>query len=715
MADRYWVGGNGNWNDTAHWSATDGGGGGVSAPTSADTAYFTTNSGSNKACTINVDAACLGLNHAGTVNIGQGANILAVGSGGIAWSAGTFTGGSKALTCAGAFSLTGGTFTCPTSATTFTLSGDFTHSGGTFTHNSGEIVFDSDTEILGTSTPTFYKVTISGTLTGKNGTMNVANNWANNGTFTHNSGTVAFTSNTTISGSSTTEFNNVTVTGTLVAPAGTIQVEGDFANNGTFTHSSGTVEFTGTSTISGSAAPTFYNVTITGTLTGHATSFNIARNLVNNGTYTHNSGTVVFNGTTTISGSSVTSFYSVSVTGTLTAPAAMNVAGNWSNTGTFTAGTGTVTMNGSGAQAFNGNRVSTFYVLEINKSGGTATINNNAAGADVAASEVDINAGKLLVATGAALDVNGSVYIQTAASSNLELLGTGTLNVTGNITVDANPTTPLSPATGSTVTMDGSGDQTIGGASTAVCAFGILTIANTGDPAATAITIASRGASPDTTVVTLNVNDGRLLIDSDGDITVSGSLTVASGAVFTASTGTLSVGGAFTNNGTFNHGSGTVTFYSATTAAIAQNITFYNLICATAGKQLTITGGKTLTISNDLTLTGTSGSKLLLRSSDTTKFTLTCTKAVQLVTCVDVSYSQCSTYSIVNCGGTNSGNTDAAEALPHWIFRVNNQLKRFVGAAWQSEHLQVYEEDAWVIKPLKRRVSTEWVPVQQAP
>lgn len=36
MADRYWVAGNGNWNDTAHWSLTDGGAGGASVPTSAD-------------------------------------------------------------------------------------------------------------------------------------------------------------------------------------------------------------------------------------------------------------------------------------------------------------------------------------------------------------------------------------------------------------------------------------------------------------------------------------------------------------------------------------------------------------------------------------------------------------------------------------------------------------------------------------------------------
>jgi hypothetical protein len=46
MADRFWVGGNGNWNatDTTNWSTTSGGAGGASAPTSADDVYFDANS-----------------------------------------------------------------------------------------------------------------------------------------------------------------------------------------------------------------------------------------------------------------------------------------------------------------------------------------------------------------------------------------------------------------------------------------------------------------------------------------------------------------------------------------------------------------------------------------------------------------------------------------------------------------------------------------------
>jgi fibronectin-binding autotransporter adhesin len=40
MADRYWVGGTGNWNDTAKWSTTSGGSGGASIPVAGDNAIF---------------------------------------------------------------------------------------------------------------------------------------------------------------------------------------------------------------------------------------------------------------------------------------------------------------------------------------------------------------------------------------------------------------------------------------------------------------------------------------------------------------------------------------------------------------------------------------------------------------------------------------------------------------------------------------------------
>lgn len=43
--DKFWVGGTGNWTDTAHWSDTSGGAGGAAVPTISDRAVFDANSG----------------------------------------------------------------------------------------------------------------------------------------------------------------------------------------------------------------------------------------------------------------------------------------------------------------------------------------------------------------------------------------------------------------------------------------------------------------------------------------------------------------------------------------------------------------------------------------------------------------------------------------------------------------------------------------------
>jgi len=58
MADRYWVGGSGNWTDTARWSITSGGSGGASVPTASDAVYIDDSSGSGSiTVTINTTLA----------------------------------------------------------------------------------------------------------------------------------------------------------------------------------------------------------------------------------------------------------------------------------------------------------------------------------------------------------------------------------------------------------------------------------------------------------------------------------------------------------------------------------------------------------------------------------------------------------------------------------------------------------------------------------
>ena len=59
MASRYWVGGDGTWDNasTTNWSATSGGAAGASAPTTADDAIFDSASGTGT-CTVAATAAC---------------------------------------------------------------------------------------------------------------------------------------------------------------------------------------------------------------------------------------------------------------------------------------------------------------------------------------------------------------------------------------------------------------------------------------------------------------------------------------------------------------------------------------------------------------------------------------------------------------------------------------------------------------------------------
>lgn len=69
MADRFWVGGTGNWSDTNHWSTSDGGTTGASVPTSADNAKFTNNSAAGTfTVTIDTAGSCLDFDASGITN-----------------------------------------------------------------------------------------------------------------------------------------------------------------------------------------------------------------------------------------------------------------------------------------------------------------------------------------------------------------------------------------------------------------------------------------------------------------------------------------------------------------------------------------------------------------------------------------------------------------------------------------------------------------------
>jgi len=149
-ANRYWIGTiNNNWNSNGNWSATSGGAGGASTPTSADVAIFDGNGNIN--CTINTNINVLGFQilsgYASTVNQDIGRTII-VGSSNYIQNDGFFVGGNANIDIRGIFTLSSGVFTSTTAIlyvgkrnygwTNLTI---FNHTGGTFNHNNGTTRF----------------------------------------------------------------------------------------------------------------------------------------------------------------------------------------------------------------------------------------------------------------------------------------------------------------------------------------------------------------------------------------------------------------------------------------------------------------------------------------------------------------------------------------------------------------------------------------------
>jgi len=97
MADRYWVGGSGTWDNasTANWSATSGGASGASAPTSADNVIINASSGSTFTITLGANITIFSAdnmqNAVGLTIDFNGYNITCVGNNVNIWRSNTTT------------------------------------------------------------------------------------------------------------------------------------------------------------------------------------------------------------------------------------------------------------------------------------------------------------------------------------------------------------------------------------------------------------------------------------------------------------------------------------------------------------------------------------------------------------------------------------------------------------------------------------------------
>ncbi len=105
-----------------------------------------------------------------------------------------------------------------------------------------------------------------------------------------------------------------------------------------------------------------------------------------------------------------------------------------------------------------------------------------------------------------------------------------------------------------------------------------------------------------TTVLGSYINSGASAIHNANlnALTVAGNVTLENGSTFNANSGTLSVGGDWNNSSTFNRGSSTVSFNSATAQTLTGSTNFHNLVHTNGGS---LTLNNNLSVANTLTLT----------------------------------------------------------------------------------------------------------------
>ena len=464
-----------------------------------------------------------------------------------------------------------------------------------------------------------------------------------------------------------------------LAGTASLAVSGTFTNSGTIyldtaatapaSPGSGTFVYTGT----GGTIPNmgYYNLTVDSV----GQTFTLGNALVVNGNLVVNSGTLNATGQSVTASGSVT----VNSAGVLTAGTALSVTGSVSGAGTINGQASNVTVGGSFAPATYSASTATTSVGgswgpgQFMNNNGTVTLTGTGTIAASTFSKLNENGtgsanGNLTVASN--LVIAGSLSM---GSNNLTvggaLSGAGTLSggsetvsVTGAFGVSSYTATSASTSAGGAWTVGtfspGSGTVIFNGVSTlsSTEVFNNLTIAsgssldtqgnaltingvfsNGGtlfrrgndfvsqtDPASGTVqyqtTAGAIQSYPGTSYNNLIVNGNTLTFTPAADLVIARNLTIQAGTTFdvTASSYNLTLGGSWTNNGTFTARNGTVTFNDVTqTSVLAGSTTFYNLSCATPGKILQFTAGVTQNIATGgiFTIVGANGTDVLLRST----------------------------------------------------------------------------------------------------
>lgn len=565
-ANRYWVStGASNWNNTANWSATDGGAGGASVPGINDAVTFDFNGRGNCTIDVAVNIQQLTVQLLFTGVISQGANPITV-AGTVTFNSGTFTGGSADILFGGDYSQLGGTFTSTTGDLEF--DGNTTFTLGTFNHNNGTVsyVATGNTTISGIS-PTFYNLEFAGegfTYTISSiGHVKVLHALDISGSQSYNLNTGTFdvtgdidVTNTAAgcSGSALININGTgaqTISGSTVAGAGALpqvtinKTAGILslakypASSNNFTYTAGTIN-PGTSTwcfTDGATNP----YTIKGSLTFN----NITFLAITNATFTIPAATTLTtSGDLTIAGTSGITLNTGNI----------NVNGNFylTNAATNGGGSALITINGTGSQNIDGTAISIgqdlLPFLTINKTGGTLTMKGNISASEdwkYLAGAVDASTFSSTVAFGGnSLNVTSagmSFYNVSVTANTVTLLNS--LTAKGNLTITGGKLAPGA----NTINLGGSWSDF----GTAGFTEGASTVVLNGS---TLQTITTPGGE---TFANLVVNNSGTGIKLFNGATAGSSLTMTAGNI-DLNGNTLTTGLSVANNGTLTRTGGTI-------------------------------------------------------------------------------------------------------------------------------------------------------------
>lgn len=640
MADRYWVGGSGTWNTstTTNWSASSGGSGGASVPTSADnvfidgnsntgtSAFTITASGSPVCANLTISGLDGGLTVAGTgVNLGvygsasiSPTNLTSWAPGVGFFGAGSNTVNFNGLTIGGilffgGFGGGGGTYTLSSNVST---SVQMRLYSGTLDLNNFSLgcgTFEStpaNTRVLSFGTSGVINVTGTGTAVDLLGTS-----FSYTGTPTVNltdtsgsksikaitnfteSNALSFYFTLTTSGSSGINSSGATVGNITTTGTGTFNFSGTCTVYKTITLGSGAT-ISGVSTLNFSGTTGSYGITSNGATFTNAivfpaggANYSLSDNFLTSYTLTISGGSLSVNGKTLTSSTSAITFSSGTLSlgaGSITAPALTQSGGTLNvNTGTITL-SGTFTLTG-GTIDF-GSVFSSISCATWSSSTGTRTINWRATSPFVSAivyitgSSITHNATSLTTTNGPGQFYHTGSSLTTLNISNFTESTAPNLYATGAITSTAAVLYKFERAGSGAMTGNATVYNGLVLASGSTASSGTITLAST----ITGHVVQSNGGS----VSGLTVNcPGTSCFLSDA-LTCTGTLTLTAGT-FDASNYNVTVS-SFTNTSTSTRtltmGSGT---WSIASGGWNPTLTGLTLNVNTSTIKLSTTGSMT--------------------------------------------------------------------------------------------------------------------------